>query len=59
MYIMNTLSATDARNRFFELLDRCYYNNERFLVTKNGRPAARLERYNGERVEKHYPKSKR
>ena len=55
---MTTLSATDARNRFFELLDRCYYNNERFLVTKNGRPAAILERYEGKGAKKHNTKGK-
>jgi prevent-host-death family protein len=39
---MTTLSATDARNRFFELLNLAMYRGEEFLVEKDGRPAVRL-----------------
>ena len=39
---MMTLSATDARNRFFELLNLAMYKGEEFLVEKDGKPAMRL-----------------
>ncbi|MBI3560040.1 type II toxin-antitoxin system Phd/YefM family antitoxin [Candidatus Gottesmanbacteria bacterium] len=39
---MNTLSATDARNRFFELINLAMYRGEEFLVEKDGKPAMRL-----------------
>lgn len=39
---MNTLSATDARNRFFELMNLAMYRGEEFLVEKDGKPAMRL-----------------
>lgn len=43
MYIMNTtLSATEARNRFFELLDLVYFKGEEFTIEKNGIPAIKL-----------------
>lgn len=42
MYTMNTLSATDARNRFFELMNLAMYRGEEFLVEKDGKPAMRL-----------------
>lgn len=39
---MNTIPATKARNRFFELLDLVQYKGEEFIVEKDGEPAARL-----------------
>ena len=43
MYNMNTtLSATQARNRFFELLDLAIYRGEEFTVEKNGQPAVKI-----------------
>lgn len=42
LYTMNTLSATDARNRFFELMNLAMYRGEEFLVEKDGKPAMRL-----------------
>lgn len=40
---MNTiLSATEARNRFFELLDLVFYRGEEFTVEKNGQPAVKI-----------------
>lgn len=39
---MNTIAATKARNRFFELLDLVQYKGEEFLVEKEGKPAAKL-----------------
>lgn len=38
----NTLSATEARNRFFELLDLAIYKGERFMVEKDGKPAVNI-----------------
>lgn len=35
----NTLSATEARNRFFELIDLAIYKGEKFTVEKDGKPA--------------------
>lgn len=42
LYTMMTLSATDARNRFFELINLAMYKGEEFLVEKDGRPAVRV-----------------
>lgn len=43
MYIMNTtLSATDARNRFFELIDLAVYQGKTFTIEKDGRPAVEI-----------------
>ena len=39
---MNILSATDARNRFFEIMNLAMYRGEEFLVEKDGKPAMRL-----------------
>ncbi len=39
---MNVISATDARNRFFELVNLAMYRGDEFLVEKDGRPAAKL-----------------
>lgn len=40
---MNTiLSATEARNRFFELLDLAAYKGQEFIIEKDGRPSAKL-----------------
>ncbi len=38
----NTLSATEARNRFFEILDLAIYKGERFMVEKDGKPAVNI-----------------
>ncbi len=38
----NTLSATEARNRFFEILDLAIYKGERFMVKKDGKPAVNI-----------------
>lgn len=37
-----TLSATEARNRFFELLNLAMYRGEEFLIEKDGRPAVKI-----------------
>lgn len=43
MYSMNTtLSATEARNRFFELLDLAKFKGEEFTVEKDGEPAVKM-----------------
>lgn len=34
------LSATEARNRFFEILDLATYKGEEFTIEKDGKPAA-------------------
>ena len=39
---MNILSATEARKRFFELINLAMYRGEEFLVEKDGKPAMRL-----------------
>lgn len=41
-YTMNVISATDARNRFFELVNLAMYRGDEFLVEKDGRPAIKL-----------------
>lgn len=43
MSTMNTtLSATEARNRFFELLDLAKYKGEEFIIEKDGEPSAKI-----------------
>lgn len=39
---MTRLSATDARNRFFELLNLVGYKGEEVVVEKDGRPLVRM-----------------
>lgn len=39
---MVILSATEARNRFFELLDLALYKGEEFTIEKDGKPAVRI-----------------
>ncbi len=38
----NTLSATEARNRFFELLDITKYNGTEFTIEKDGEVVGKL-----------------
>lgn len=43
IFTMNTtLSATEARNRFFELLDLAKYRGKEFIVEKDGVPSVRI-----------------
>jgi len=37
-----TISATDARNNFFSLIDQSMFEGKSFIVEKNGRPWANL-----------------
>lgn len=37
-----TLSATEARKKFFEMLDLAIYKGEEFTVEKNGKPAVKV-----------------
>ncbi len=39
---MDTVSATDAKNRFGDLLHRVVYDHEPVLIERNGRPMAVL-----------------
>lgn len=43
MYIMITLSATEARNRFFELIEKIAYLGQPVLVERNKKPMVRIE----------------
>jgi prevent-host-death family protein len=36
------IPATEMRNRFSQVLSRAAYGKERFLIARNGRPAAAL-----------------
>lgn len=42
MYIMQNMSVADARRQFAEILGKVAYGGEAFLITKKGRPMARL-----------------
>jgi prevent-host-death family protein len=43
MYIMiNTISATEARNNFFELIDLVVNKGREFTVSKDGKPAVKI-----------------
>lgn len=43
LYTMNnTLSATEARNNFFEILNLAIYKGEEFTVEKDGKPAVKI-----------------
>lgn len=36
------LTATEARNRFFEMLNSVIYRGEEFIVEKDGKPAVKV-----------------
>lgn len=38
----NTISATKARERFSEIINRVLYLGEEFIIEKQGKPAARI-----------------
>lgn len=38
----NIISATKARNNFFEILNAVIYKGEEFIVEKDGKPAVRV-----------------
>lgn len=38
----NVLSATEARNRFFEILDLVRYKGEEIIIEKDGKPAVKV-----------------
>jgi antitoxin (DNA-binding transcriptional repressor) of toxin-antitoxin stability system len=40
-----TVNASDARNDFFGLLDKVYFENKSFLIRKAGVPIARLGKF--------------
>ena len=42
MYIMQNISVADARRHLAEILSRVAYGRAAFLITKKGRPMARL-----------------
>jgi prevent-host-death family protein len=42
MYIMQNVSVADARQHLSEILGKVAYGGEAFLITKKGRPMARL-----------------
>lgn len=39
---MRNISATEARNRFFEILNLTMYKGEEFIIEKDGKPAAKV-----------------
>lgn len=50
---MKDLSATEAARRFSEVLDAVEHRHETFIVTRNGKPVARIapaSTANGKRV---------
>jgi prevent-host-death family protein len=42
---MSTISATDGRNEFFELVNRANYQNERIKIERHGKPVAAIVSY--------------
>lgn len=38
----HTISATQVRNEFADIINRVVYNNEEFLVEKQGKPVAKI-----------------
>ena len=38
----NVLSATDARKKFFEILNLALYKGEEFIINKGGKPAVKI-----------------
>ncbi len=41
-YMKTVISATEARNNFFEMLNSVIYKGEEFIVEKDGKPAAKV-----------------
>jgi prevent-host-death family protein len=42
---MSTISATEGRNDFFELVNRANYQNERIKIERHGKPVAAIVSY--------------
>lgn len=40
--MINTISATQVRNKFSEIISRVQYSGEEFVVEKQGNPVARI-----------------
>lgn len=40
--VMIRISATEARNKFFEILNLTMYKGEEFLIEKRGKPVAKI-----------------
>lgn len=49
-----TITATDARDRFADLINRVAYRGEEFVVEKQGKPAALITRITDAPVKKTY-----
>lgn len=49
-----TITATQARDRFAELINRVAYRGEEFVVEKQGKPAALITRLTDASVKKTY-----
>ncbi|PIQ73478.1 hypothetical protein COV58_02275 [Candidatus Roizmanbacteria bacterium CG11_big_fil_rev_8_21_14_0_20_36_8] len=41
-----TISATHVRDRFSDIVNRAVFNNEEFIVEKQGRPVVKIMRVN-------------
>jgi prevent-host-death family protein len=55
---MITISSGDARKNFSEILGRVAYGRESFLITKKGRPMARLVPVPKSKLSRKRPKAK-
>lgn len=44
MYKIKTISATEARNKWFEILNHVYFNGEPIIIEKNKLPMIKLSR---------------
>lgn len=49
-----TITATDARDRFADLINRVAYRGDEFVVEKQGKPAALITRLTDTPVKKTY-----
>jgi prevent-host-death family protein len=57
MYIMQNVSVADARQHLSEILGKVAYGGEAFLITKKGRPMARLVPVDQPKPSRKKPKS--
>ena len=53
-HMKQTITATEARERFADIINRVMYRGEEFIVQKQGKPAALITRLTDVKITKKY-----
>lgn len=53
-YMRQTVTATQAREHFADLINRVLYRGEEFVVEKQGKPAALITKLSDDKITKKY-----